>query len=152
MLLAGASSASAYVQIDSRCILRAYTPWSQNYTGPYYVSGEVDCSGNSYPVPSQIEVCSQVYNSSTNQWYTVSGSCAETNVITEYVNQLTILESGVCGHEYRTWDWGYLADDGASATYTSSGYVNCTQPATPTEAPAGSASQAVQPTPGLEPK
>ena len=122
-------AASAYVRIDSRCILRAYQPyWTDYYSGFYHVSGEVDCSGNSYPVKSEIEVCSQVYNGSTGQWYTVSGSCG-TETTTAYVNYLSRGIQGVCGHEYRTWDWGYLTDDGASATYTSSGAVDCSQPA-----------------------
>jgi hypothetical protein len=120
-LALGASPASAYERIDSRCILRAYEPfWGGGES--YVVSGEVDCSGYGF-VESQLEVCSQVYNPTYNKWYTVKGSCVTTPVRYAVINEEEKYETGVRGHVYRTWDWAYLPSDGKSATYESSGFT-----------------------------
>jgi hypothetical protein len=117
----GVTAASAYERIDSRCILRAYEPfWGGGEQ--YVVSGEVDCSGYGF-VESQLEVCSQVYNPTYNKWYTVTGSCVTTPYRYAEINEEEKYETGVRGHVYRTWDWGYLPSDGKSATYESSGFT-----------------------------
>ncbi len=120
LALAAAPAASAYVRINSRCILRAFEPfWGGG--SDYFVSGEVDCSGYG-AVESKLEVCSQVYNAD-GKWYTVSGSCVTTPWEFIAGNWEGNYVKGVNGHTYRTWDKGWLASDGASAEYESSGFT-----------------------------
>ncbi|MGH2882970.1 MAG: hypothetical protein ACRDPA_09795, partial [Solirubrobacteraceae bacterium] len=134
--LVGASSASAYVRIDSRCILRAFVPYTTGEPGTsgYTVSGAVDCTGYGN-VWSEIQVCSQVANGS--QWFTVSGSCyppsgqgGDTLAYTNY-NSLALAEGGVCDHVYRSWDWGKVFYPTASNIYASGGFIDCSIPASP---------------------
>lgn len=120
MLLVFCASASAYARIDSRCILRANTPYSGGGS-TYVVSGEVDCSG--YGIQdTYMDVCSGVYNSNGN-WYTVSGSCVGAEEDAEINFQYKYL-SATNGHEYRSETYGAnYSDGGRDALYNSSGYT-----------------------------
>lgn len=135
---------------SSPCVLRvwAVVELSSGPLNPEYApNGEVDCGGST--VRTEIQVCSQVENGSN--WYTVSGSCA-TRTATATTNPLAVEEVGVCGHVYRTWDWGDVLSTGATAANHSQAGELCTVPEIATEgAGALAESPLVQPVPGQLP-
>jgi hypothetical protein len=113
-------TAGAYKRINSLCILRAEKPyWGGG--SDYVVEGEVDCTEAHQLVQSTIEVCAQVHNANGN-WYTVSGSCVKHNEYGAF-NYDANYVAGVNGHEYRTWDKGWLPEFGQGAEYESAGFT-----------------------------
>jgi hypothetical protein len=113
-------AASAYVPIPGTdCILRAEKPHPTGAPNKYVVEGEVDCGGLE---ATRIEVCSQVHNAN-GKWYTVSGSCKSSPWGYIQDNYEFNEVQGVEGHEYRTWDKGWVEPGGHSEVYESSGYT-----------------------------
>lgn len=114
-----ASSAAAYARIDSRCILRANTPYWGGGSS-YVVSGAVDCTGYGTQ-DTYMDVCSGVQNGSS--WFTVSGSCVGAESYTDYNFQYKYI-NGTQGHVYRSQTYGANYSDGnANALYNSSGFT-----------------------------
>jgi hypothetical protein len=114
-LALGASAASAYVRINEHCLLRAFEPAGGSN---FIYAGAVDCSayGN---VWTSIEVCAEVQNTGNGVWYQISGSCRSDGPLYRALNELGAEhEGGICGVNYRTWDYG-VAWHGGSGGHTS---------------------------------
>ena len=104
-LTLGAPTANAYKTINEHCILRVEQP-NPFGDGVFEYGGAVDCTGYG-AVWSSLEVCAEVQNTETGKWYTINGTCLVDSkpVFTSY-NPITELHDGVCGVNYRTWDFG----------------------------------------------
>ena len=123
VLLARATTASAYVTIDSHCILRVWPPVQIDPPGgDQQVEGAVDCTGYG-AVESEIEDCMQV-QAAGGGFVTISGSCDDGVAYTNY-NDLKLGEAGVCSRVYRTYDWGEDFDTGGENSTTSSAVTSC---------------------------
>jgi hypothetical protein len=101
-LALGASSAGAYVRINELCILRAFEPAGGR---DFVYVGAVDCSGYGN-VWTSIEVCAEVQNTVSGQWYLINGSCVADGPTYRALNELGSSHEGLCGVNYRTWDYG----------------------------------------------
>jgi hypothetical protein len=119
--------AGAYARIDADCILRVTTPTFafDGYGNAHqYVDGAVDCGSN--VLKTEIQAGPQVYNQN-GSWYNccLDGGSFPTQTMTTTYNELSYDAVGdaVAGHTYRTWDWGYVFDDGASNSYASQGVI-----------------------------
>jgi hypothetical protein len=101
-LAVGAASASAYVRINEHCILRAFEPAGGR---DFVYAGAVDCSGYGN-VWTSIEVCAEVQNVETGKWYVINGTCLSDGPTYRALNELGDGHEGLCGVNYRTWDYG----------------------------------------------
>ena len=110
-LALGASSASAYVRINEDCILRAFAPEGTGGGGFGY-GGAVDCTGFG-KVWSTIDVCAEVQNTVSGEWFQIKGSCLSKGPEFTALNELGGGHEGLCGVNYRTWDYGVAWHGGA---------------------------------------
>jgi hypothetical protein len=120
-LALGASSASAYVRINENCILRAFAPEGTGGGGFGY-GGAVDCTGYG-KVWSTIDLCAEVQNVETGKWYLINGSCHSKGPEFTALNELGEGHEGLCGVNYRTWDYGAAWHGGGSGPTSEWGHA-----------------------------
>lgn len=125
-LALAATPASAYVRINEHCILRAYEPLPFG-SGTFLYAGAVDCRGQG-EYWTEVEVCAEVQNTVSGDWYKITGSCRIDGPHYLEYNEEAGEHAGICGVNYRTWDRGEVWHGGrskqegswGSATYRSS--------------------------------
>jgi hypothetical protein len=120
----GSASASAYVRIDSKCILRVTTPYYISSNGSFLSDGAVDCTGYG-ALHLQIQVCPQVFNPDVSPyWFTKNNDCVYSGTVyTDYAEDYKYVTDWAAGHQYRAWDWGEDNSTGATNTYSSSSFT-----------------------------
>ncbi len=115
------ASASAYTRINERCILRVFAPEGTGGGGFGY-GGAVDCSGYGN-VWTTIDLCAEVQNTVTGKWYVINGSCGAQGPIYRALNELGSGHEGLCGVNYRTWDYGVAWHGGGGGPTTEWGHA-----------------------------
>jgi hypothetical protein len=121
-LALGASPAGAYVRINEHCILRVIAPMGAG-AGKFVFGGNVDCTayGN---VWTSLEVCAEVQNTGSGQWFLINNSCAADGPTYRSLNELaSVHEGALCGVNYRTWDYGVAWHGGGGGPTTEWGHA-----------------------------